>query len=328
MRKFVIRGSLFSLPVVIYVALLVLIDPYNYFASSSLLVRNDVKRATSYRLNYAIWKCVLYHRKFCPSILCGDSRVEPFDEDLMSEVAGTPYRNLALGGGSLPETCSMVEFAVQEAERTHRRLENIYIGLNFSRFHFTPGPNRVEDAIPLLGNPLLYLSNRNVANAAWMNVTVQYFGASDQFARFTMSREAVWQSQLGEPMERSLKPYIYPTDCYKRLETIAEYCRKHQITLGFVIIPTHVDLQNRVADFGLLPMQERFLKDLARLGTVYDFDYPNDLTTNREDYSDPFHAYPHILAAATREVWGDPAARRYVRIYPAPDEGPPPRAAD
>ncbi len=315
MRTFLIKGTLFSLPFVIWGLLILLIDPYNYFRPTSPLIPNEVKAATSYRLNYAIWKMVGYRRDGCPNILLGDSRVDELDAALISQVAGEPYCNLGLGGGTLAEGCGLFHFAAQQAQREHRPLRQVYLGVNFSLYNAAAASDRVADAVAVLDNPLLYACNRNVLEAAWKNVAVRYFGAAAAIEKPPMSRDEFWHYELTAIVHSTYSRYAYPQQSYGQLREIAAYCRAHQIQLAFLILPTHVDLQRRAADYGLSAAEERFRADLAGLALVYDFDYPSDLTTDREDYGDPFHARSRVTEIVIREVWGNPAERRYARVY-------------
>jgi hypothetical protein len=47
---------------------------------------------------------------------------------------------------------------------------------------------------------------------------------------------------------------------------------------GFLYSPTHIENQDRVRDFGLEMEAQRFKSDVAALGNLADFIFPNDLT--------------------------------------------------
>jgi hypothetical protein len=129
-----------------------------------------------------------------------------------------------------------------------------------------------------------------------------------------MSPDEFWQHQLSETAARAYTGHVYPVALRAELERIRDYCRDAGINLAFIIPPTHVELQARTADFGMEAEVERFRRDIATLGTVYDFDYPCEITTQRADYADPYHCRPRVRSLVIQEVWGDPAKRRYVHV--------------
>lgn len=318
-RKFFIRGFFFSIPFLLYGLTLLLIDPFNYFFASTPLISNDVKQQTSGRIHYAIWKTNTFRRNFCANILFGDSRTDQLDVCSIQAVSGQPYFGLAMGGGTIPEVCALFDFAMERARCERVSLERVYIGLNFDIYTPAAAQNRVLDARIIMDNPLLYGCNYNVIRAAWVNVAVTYFGASPAVERPPMTREAFWQYQLDVSLMAHCRHYRYPTDYHAQLVRVCDECRTHGIRLAFIILPTHVDLQQRLSDMGLDADRQRFREDLAALATVYDFDYPNDLTSPPENFSDPFHAGPVVRETVIREVWGDPTERRFVRVYGKPE---------
>jgi len=67
--------------------------------------------------------------------------------------------------------------------------------------------------------------------------------------------------------------------------------------------PTHVEVQSKIAEFGLTAEAEEFNHDLRNLGRVIDRDFPNEFTRDRENFLDPFHT---ANSEVEREaLWGD-----------------------
>ena len=59
-----------------------------------------------------------------------------------------------------------------------------------------------------------------------------------------------YQKQLGESTKIFYGHYIYLEDLYNELVKIHDYYLAHDIEMVLIIPPTHVDLQNKVADYG------------------------------------------------------------------------------
>jgi hypothetical protein len=49
-----------------------------------------------------------------------------------------------------------------------------------------------------------------------------------------------------------------------------------------------------------------FRNNLRQLGDVYDFDFPNGLTSDRKMFSDPFHVTPEGARIVTSSLFGRP----------------------
>lgn len=73
--------------------------------------------------------------------------------------------------------------------------------------------------------------------------------------------------------------------------------------MGFIIFPTHVELQRRVYDFGLEGYYRQFKDDLSALAPTFDFDYPNAITEDRANFRDPYHFTDPIGQKIVHQVW-------------------------
>jgi hypothetical protein len=76
----------------------------------------------------------------------------------------------------------------------------------------------------------------------------------------------------------------------------------NKIKLVFFIPPTHTDLQGRVADFHLEKAEYQFKKDIEGLGELHDFDFRNDLTADKRNFTDPFHCNDSISRLVIQEM--------------------------
>ena len=64
----------------------------------------------------------------------------------------------------------------------------------------------------------------------------------------------------------------------------------------------HIDLQQKANEFNLVSEEIRFRTDLTKLGLIYDFDYPNELTKNSKNFKDPFHINDSIGEIIIKEI--------------------------
>ena len=131
-------------------------------------------------------------------------------------------------------------------------------------------------------NPTLYFINRTVLQATAFSIYSAALNTDLKIGVPEMSREAFWNSVIyGPQTTRMFKNYLYPVKYRTQLLEVAQYARQHGIQLTFVIFPTHTDFQARFLDaFGMQPQKQRLCRDLAAIATVFDFDYPNALTSD------------------------------------------------
>jgi hypothetical protein len=306
MKRLLLRGLLLALPFVVVGALIVAVDPFDYFGVSHL-VSDSVKEETSGKLHYTLWKLGKFKRNPGSRLILGDSRMAGLRTSDVDRVAGEPYANVAYGGGTIAEAVDTYWFA---AERAH--LEAVYLGIGFINFNAFQAVNRVPEAEAMLANPALYLSNRLVLRAALLAGFVQASGRQVNVEAPGMTREAFWRFQLEESAPQLLRSYSYPVAYEQALTRVAADCRKRGTRLVIVIPPTHVELQRKVREFGLEAEEARFKAFVATLGPVYDFDYPNAYTEDRANFSDPFHFTNDDQIV--REIWGH--ERRYAQYTP------------
>ena len=298
MKKFFIKWFCFSLPFLIFFATVLIVDPYNFFGIFNA-VSIETKRKISYPINYALWKTISFRQNPLPNILLGDSRMGAINEDMIYRVTGENYFNFSYGGGTIAEACKTFWEAMNKTE-----LKNVYIGINFNNYNANNSSDRVSGAIEVVNNPLLYLINRDVLRATFAILKNEYFPHENiDVEKPPMSRDSFWDYQLNNTTRRFYTNYKYPTKMKAELERIAEFCRRKKIKLFFVILPTHVSLQKKIQNFGLIDSHKVFLSDLKQLGTVYDFDYPNELTSQRRNFKDPYHLKQDKILPLIQRIW-------------------------
>jgi hypothetical protein len=298
-KLFLKKLSMFLLPLLLLAGAIAYIDPFEYFAMPSN-ISSEVKGAGSSRLNYALWKTVHYRKNPEPNLILGDSRVGQINEKLIGRFTDEKYYNFGYGGGSLPEIISTFWFAAGET-----RLQHVYIGINLSLYNEYLSRNRVPGALSILQNPLLYLINRDVWKASFLVAKKVWLGMDTDIEKPPMNQEQFWMYQLTTTADRYYGRYAHPDKYYKELSQIVDYCRTNGIELVFLILPTHIDLQNCISQhYGLQQAAEQMLTDLCGLGTTIDFNYPNGLTEAKENFSDPYHLKSQAMEKVVEDVWG------------------------
>ncbi|GAB4286284.1 MAG: hypothetical protein Kow0098_01280 [Ignavibacteriaceae bacterium] len=297
MKKLFFRSIFFSIPFLLCGLILILIDPFNYFNYSDV-IPEDLKVKISKPLNYALWKVIEFERSPEENIFLGDSRVAGLDLNAVKDYSGLKFYDFAYGGGNTREIISTFWFAASLI-----KLKNVYIGLNFSIYNGFNIRDRVKDALTKLDNPFLYLTNLNTLEAAYYLLRASVLGEKISVEQPDMSKEEFWKFKLKEAVNRYYANYLYPDSFYKELKEISDYCEKNNINLVFMIMPVHTDLQQMVSKYKLTDEYKVYLNDLNSLGPVFNFNIPNEFTTDRENFRDPFHIKNDILSKIMKTMW-------------------------
>lgn len=256
-----------------------------------------------------------FERAPAPNILLGDSRMQAVSAGRLKELTGEEFYNFGYGGGSLKESIDTFWFAAGRV-----KLRSVYIGLHLSSYNDYNYTERTKLYESVAHNPALYFVNRTVLQAALYDSYSRFSGTDMKLGAPTVGREAFWRDYLDNVLGGYYTNYVYPMRYKQELERVARYCREHGVRLVFVIFPSHVEAQQRVRDFRLERESEAFRRDLSALATVYDFDYENEISTNRENYSDPVHTVGPVNELLMREVWLDQprVARKFDPPTPQP----------
>jgi hypothetical protein len=300
MKKLTLRSLLFALPFLIIAAIVATADPYMYFDwSPRTWLPMQEKKAISHRLNYALWKTIEFRRSPAPNLLLGDSRMARLEADRIESLTGERFFNMGLGGGNVDEMCDAYFFA---AETT--RLRSVTLGVSFNLMSDGIPGNRVAGAMAMLDNPLLYLVNRNVLEATVRCLWASHSGPQESIEKPKGSRKSFWQHQVQETAKRYYGAFRYSNRLLRRLRSVVGHARSTGCKVQFVILPTHVDLQGRIDDFGLRSEEQQFISDLSRLAPVVHFDYASDLTADSDNFSDPYHAGKELTQMVEEEIWG------------------------
>jgi hypothetical protein len=77
---------------------------------------------------------------------------------------------------------------------------------------------------------------------------------------------------------------------YNEFSRISHYCVDNDIKVIIVLPIQHTDLINVEYSKDVYPLYRDYLSHLIEIfGTVYYYDYPNELSSDNALFSDPFH---------------------------------------
>ena len=298
MQYFFKKFLIFLIPVVLYILLVIFIDPYNYFTLSKGIVSNEIKRKIAYEISNPLYELIEFEKQPSPYVLLGSSQTGIFTPDVVKEFTGHRFMNMSYGGGTMPEIIS----TFWELDK-YTQLKEVYIGISFMDFNGSQYRNRVPEAIKIKSDFLSYIFSKSVLESTFLILKAVIFNIKVKIGRPDMSADKFWKYQLDVTANRFLATHTYPAGYYESLKKISEYCNKNNIKLVFFIPAGHVEVQKKIPEFNMQAGENKFKEDLKKLGDVYDFNYPNELTKERNNFSDPFHFKDEIARTVIEELF-------------------------
>ncbi|MEL6591963.1 MAG: hypothetical protein AAFQ68_17850 [Bacteroidota bacterium] len=292
------RLLVLSLPFWLVFAGVAMIDPYDFVSQNASIDRSE-KEYIAFHLNYTLWKYLRYQEAPIERILLGDSRMEGLTEEQMLRITGKPYFNFAFGGGTVPEMIETFWYATK-----HTKLESVSFGINFGRYNAFNNDNRCREAKELIAHKHRYFIHPSVLKSCFYILKDQMSGSQTQLTKPMMDKEAFWKHQLGFLAQTFYRDYAYPEEYYQQLQEVVEYCKEQGIDYQFIILPTHVELQEQILVYKQEEAYARFRQDLENLGPVHDFHQADSLTLNKDLYKDPFHFGPKVGDQVIKQVFG------------------------
>jgi len=282
MKKFLLRCFYFSIPIVVYAVIILLIDPFNYL-NNTLLFTYEEKEQIASKFDPRYWKVIDYKYSKSNTIILGDSR-SGFDMAYFKKKTGKNAYNFSLLAATLDEVIEGFWYI----SKNNPNLEAAYIGINFNLYNKYNNKNLLSNAVQKnsLAN---YIFESVCYKVSYYLVSAKLSGKVEEIGKPTVSAAEFWKQQLDADATKYYSLYKYPDNYYKKLGEIANYCIKNNIKLTFFSPPTHIDLQQQIATFSLEKENEQFKSDIKSLATFIDFEYANELTSDKSNYGDPFH---------------------------------------
>ena len=306
MKNFIIKIITFTVPFLIFILLVIFIDPYNFISTEKNQKIIYHKKKISKHLNEPLYKLINFSHNATDIIFLGDSRTGNIKESTFKKLTGGKATNLAYGGGTLPEIIESFWYVSK-----YHNLKEVYISINFDIYDKRENMNRVKKAIEIKESALSYFFNRYTFKSTFL-ILKSLIISKNNIKKTKLNKVNFWKQEL-EKRNNFYLNKSYPLKYFNQLSEISNYCKINKIKLVFFSPPTHISLQEKIKQFNLMSEDINFKKDLSRLGVYYDFDYPNDITENHNYYKDPFHATDSILEITINEIMSEKV--KYAKNY-------------
>lgn len=96
--------------------------------------------------------------------------------------------------------------------------------------------------------------------------------------------------------------FKFSEEYWAQLVEISNWAKSNSKTITFIIPPTVQGMQNTITENSLAPLNHKMRIELAKLGTVFDFDFGNEITANGKNFQDAYHFNSKISRQIVGEV--------------------------
>jgi len=277
MKKFFINISYFILPFAIYYILIYFVDPFNYYNKNIEKNRlSIISKVTEPHL----YKLIDFKHNPKNNILLGDSRTNSL-YSVFGENKLNSWSNLAYGGGSLNEVVETFWHITKT-----KKIDSVLIGVNFNHFNKNNSRNWIKPTLSLIENPISYSFSKYVF------LSISEFLQTSDHEKPTKNKESkniFWNNHLKMINNKFYKNVIYPKNYIKELYDISIFCRSNNIELTFWIPPIHQDIHDLIKINGYLKDYNKFINEIEKLGTMYNFDNDFKLRNDKSNFNDAMH---------------------------------------
>lgn len=282
MKKFLLRLIIFLLPLLLYEAVFIMYEPYNYFG---------VQKA-AFEQSTALDKLRGCRREKYDYFLFGDSRSAYLNMDYVEKLTGHVYLNTAFGGASLEERMDLFDYMMAH----QKRIKKVIFQIDWWTFNKNYSLDRVKDLEEIAGNPFAFIFNLEYNKA-----TVRRFKKLMKDPAAEAISYAVPSGVDKQTRQQHFEEYIQTLlpgtqkfqldrEALSRLCGIARHCRDNGIELLFVAPPSHDSTWKQLVEpYKILQAMEVYKSVLSQYAPVYDFEFPSEYSNQDDQYRDGFH---------------------------------------
>lgn len=303
MRKFLLKGTIFSLPLIVLFVSVFFIDPYYLYHKQRPFCQK------LYDIDYSLdqgrrFKIITYLNDPDPYIILGASEINVLHERNIPEYG---WHSLSFGGAPLEESLDLFWKIVD-----NNHIERLIIAPEFIKFYndclgeyYIWSASHSARAYELFSNKLEYFVDKNVIKSTFYVVSSS-FGLSNKMNKPLMTKDEFWKHQLdyaaGQYSQQLAKKKV--DNVKSKVSAVSEYCTKHNIDIKVILPIQHSDLIALEYSEEVYPIYRDYLSFLVKeFGRVYYFDFPNEISFNEELFSDPFHYLRSDIYI--NSIWGN-----------------------
>ena len=310
-KKLIINCGLFSIPIIMWILTLFVVDPFNYF-SDNKVIDEQTKLQSARKLNSLLYNTIAFKNNPTPNIIIGDSRIKRLPIKEIKNITGDEYFILHSNAAKLNEIIDLFWLC-----NDFTKLENVLLGINFNLYNEYAYANRVQEVEEINTNPLLYIFNgsvleitskiifNHITDFGFPNISRNLILKKSTNGKNMIDKQAWWNYNINTVAKNQYSKYKYPKELKDRLEEVSIYCLKNNIKLTLLNVPHHKDYRERILDFQLEEEEIIYKNDIANIGNVIDYDYENSITGCEKCFTDPVHTNDSINLIMAKEIFKD-----------------------
>ena len=287
----------FSIPIIIWILIVLLIDPFNYFNNNNNIIKTENKEKAAQQLNSLLYNCIGFANQPTENIIIGDSRIRNFSTERIKKLTGEDYYLLYSNAAKLNEMIDLFWFANSKS-----KLKNVILGVNFNLYNQYAYANRVKDVEEIIQNPLIYIFNQNVLESIYLSLKYEHIISPK---RDVKDKNKFWEYTINTVAKNHFEKYLYPKELLNRLTEINLYCKRENINLKLIIVPSHEEYRSKLIYYNLSDEERLFKSQIKNIVEVIDFDYKNIITTNKTCFGDPLHTTEKTSRILIDEIFKD-----------------------
>ena len=288
------RLALLLTPVYLWLAFFVAFEPNNYFG-----LKSDTDSSQP------VARVRAYQQEPGSRLIIGDSRLAHFDMDLVAEVSGQEWQNLAFGGASLRESLDLADFVLDSGNE----VEEILFELSFYTVNANYDTDRFSSLEETLNNPLAYCLNLeynvnaltmflNTVNNTPDTIESGDWGPADYFDEEGNAIPVHWKLyQYPSLIDSKCSSWSVNEEELQRLGDLARRCSEEGVKLTIVLPPMAEIVRTEVCEKYAIDekMQEDVLPLLQEWSdqygcTVLDYEWGGSCITDDDtQFFDGFH---------------------------------------
>lgn len=290
MSKLVKKLALAAVPIIIYFAIFIYFEPYNYFG----LKNNE------YSGDSAMYRVREYTKNPSDVIILGDSKVAHFDMNKVEEYVGEKVGQLAFGGAAFNESMDLLEYAMEKNPNLH----TVYFAASFYTLNESYYKDRMSSIEITATNPLAYMFNFNY-NIEMLN-EIKWFILGKENVASVHHKDWGYGDYFEEdgtplPYRRNLMEYAgkirgvcenYSFDYAdtNRYIELARLCRAKGIKLYTVMPPMDDSLKELVVEpLGIDKYILYFIDEVSPYSEIINFEYNEENIFTEDLFFDGFH---------------------------------------
>lgn len=310
MRKFLLKGSLFSLPLVVLFISVFFVDPYYLYHKHRPFSQELYDIDCSFDQGRR-FKIITYLNNPDPYIILGASEINVLHERNIPEEG---WHSLSFGGAPLEESLDLFWRIVNE-----NKIKRLIIAPEFIKYYndclgdyYIWNASHSARAYELFSNKLEYFIDKNVIRSTFFAVTSS-FGYSSSLNKPKMTKDEFWKHQLDYAIRQYSQHLTKKQidNVKSRLTDVSKYCLEHHIDVKVVLPIQHLDLIALEYSEEVYPIYRDYLSFLIReFGIVYYFDFPNEISSKKELFSDPFHYLKSDIYISS--IWENDSTNCYI----------------